>query len=220
MQSHHHTQAYFCMVVRGPLHERRGSNQACFESGSVHFHPAHDPHSGRTSAAGAVCLSIVPKGSIAERIAGEREETPRIGPSHFMTRLAARCHLAFHEDDDASVLCVEAAALELTAGLLRHGVAVAPRHRPRWLDSVREHLDLHFTGRVTLRDLAALAGVHEVHVVRAFRRHEGLTPGAYLRRRRIDAAPASARTRRTRRSPASSSRFRTCGTRRDCVAPS
>ena len=37
-------------------------------------------------------------------------------------------------------------------------------------------------------ELAALAEVHPVSVVRAFRRHTGLTPGAYVRRLRLEAA--------------------------------
>jgi AraC family transcriptional regulator len=57
---------------------------------------------------------------------------------------------------------------------------------PSWVQHVRDHLRQRDNQRVLLADLAALANVHPVHLVRAFRRHVGATPADYQRRLRIE----------------------------------
>ncbi|HEX8153260.1 MAG TPA: AraC family transcriptional regulator [Thermoanaerobaculia bacterium] len=59
---------------------------------------------------------------------------------------------------------------------------------PRWFAAVREYVHAHAGGRVTLEELAAVAGVHPASVVRAFRTHLGSSPGDYVRRLRIEHA--------------------------------
>jgi AraC family transcriptional regulator len=179
---HHHPRAYFTFMAHGGMDERCGGRVHRFESGSVHFHPAQDPHEGRTGPEGMTCLSIIPLGTMAERIPSD--VATELGS---LRGLAARCYHAFCEDDDPARLCTEAAALELLAALLRQAGA-APQRAPRWLGVVRAHLDHRFAERVRLADLAALAGVHEIYLARAFRRHTGTSPGEYVRRLRVEAA--------------------------------
>lgn len=59
---------------------------------------------------------------------------------------------------------------------------------PAWLARAREQLDDSLGGDVRLADVARTAGVHRVHLARAFRQHLGLTPADYLRRRRLEHA--------------------------------
>lgn len=54
-----------------------------------------------------------------------------------------------------------------------------------WLKKVRAHLDSQYLGEHRLCDLASLAGVHRVHLVREFRKHYGVTIGQHIRKRRI-----------------------------------
>src|SRR6185436_10255820 len=58
----------------------------------------------------------------------------------------------------------------------------------RWIERVREYLHAHFTRKLSLGEIAHAAGVHPVHVCRAFPRHHGLTLGEYVRALRIDYA--------------------------------
>src|SRR5258706_1694374 len=187
MPTVHHPLAYFSYVVRGGVEEWRGREWFQFEPPSVHFHPARDPHAGRVGPSGLTCLSIIPQDAIADRVAESPRDALASSPELSATRLARRCYREFWEQDDASDLLVEAAALELVGALLRQGHVAAPR-RPAWLLDVRDHLDHHFADRIPMSDPPATAGVHPVHVVRAFRRHLGTTPGAYVRRRRMDLA--------------------------------
>jgi AraC family transcriptional regulator len=54
--------------------------------------------------------------------------------------------------------------------------------------TAREYLHAHFAGRVTLREIAEAAGVHPVHLSRAFPERFGITLGDYLRSLRLDYA--------------------------------
>ncbi|SNY55904.1 helix-turn-helix transcriptional regulator [Paractinoplanes atraurantiacus] len=53
------------------------------------------------------------------------------------------------------------------------------------LRRVRDHIDRHSAGPITLSDLSLLAGMSRFHLVRAFRAAYGDTPIHYLSRRRI-----------------------------------
>jgi AraC-like DNA-binding protein len=188
--THHHPLAYFSHVVRGAIREHCRGAERPYEAGSLHFHRPGEPHQVSFGPGGVTCLSIIPSGEIASWIASETPGREPV-PSHRLGRLASRCYLAFRDDgDDASALSLEAAALELAAAWLREGTPVRAR-RPDWVDHVREHLRAHFAERVRLATLARITGVHAVHLIRAFRRHVGATPGAYLRELRIEAVRAA-----------------------------
>lgn len=90
----------------------------------------------------------------------------------------------------AESLCVE--LLDAAARPLQQ----ARLAMPPWLWRVREQLHDACEADFALRDLAATAGVHAVHVTRSFRRHFGCTPGDYLRRCRLARAAALLRTSR------------------------
>lgn len=187
--AHYHGRAYFSLVAEGGLREQCAHDERDYVAGSVHFHPAGDPHAVRTGPDGATCLSIVlceePGHGIAAGPLVLRD--PAWIPAE---RLARGCRRELAATDAASELALEALGLELVATLLRSGDARG-RRMPAWLSAVREHLERHFNERIRLAELAALAGVHEVHLVRAFRSHFGVTPGGFLRRLRVEHASAA-----------------------------
>lgn len=59
---------------------------------------------------------------------------------------------------------------------------------PRWLTRVKDRLHAEFRGRLSMRDLAQEAGVHPVHLARAFRKFQRCTPGEYQQRLQLRAA--------------------------------
>jgi AraC-like DNA-binding protein len=183
---HHHPSGYFSLVVRGGMDEWTERGTSRFESGSVHYHAPLESHGARTGPLGVTSLSIIPHGTLAGRLASRMEHGNQAGCDHAWRWPAERCYHEFLADDDAAVLATEAAALELVAATLRG--AAATRRTPPWLGAVRAHLECHFASPVRMRDLAAIAGVHEVYLIRGFRRHMGATPGTYLKRLRVDAA--------------------------------
>lgn len=187
MPTHYHARPYLSFVVQGTLRERNGRQDHHYETGSLHFHPAGEPHAVCMGGAGATCLSIIPLGQPAERLS-RASLSPSPGHAPFpLGLLAARCHRELRATDSASDLALEALGLELVARLMR---IPPPRERraPAWLPEVRDYLHAHALEPVRLAELSALAGIHEGHLVRAFRRHVGATPGAYLRGLRIEHA--------------------------------
>lgn len=91
---------------------------------------------------------------------------------------------------------VEAHLLELLGavagfekpGLEAKGFASKDKLAPRWFRRVKERLHERFREPLRMGDLAREAGVHPVHLARAFRRFEKRTPGEYQQRLQVRAA--------------------------------
>jgi AraC family transcriptional regulator len=183
---HDHADPYFSLVVRGSVHERDPRREASYSTGSLHFHPGADPHSGHTEAEGLTCLSVVPKGRLGllldARMTAQAAEAPDLAA------MATRCHREFGASDAASDLALEALCLELVAASLRARPDSRRSEAPCWLSEARDFLHAHLDRRVTVSELAAVAAVHPAHLARVFRRHLGCSPGAYLRRLRVERA--------------------------------
>jgi len=182
---HYHPLSYLSFVVRGALRERDDRAEHCYTAGSLHAHGPGDPHSGAIGGAILVNMSVVPLGEEQAALAlavgswDAEDPTPSL--------LAARCHRELAERDDASDLALESLGLELLVAVQR-ARRIREAHAPRWLRRVRDHLHDRMGERVALSELAALADVHPVHLVRAFRSRIGVTPAGYQRRLRIERA--------------------------------
>jgi AraC-like DNA-binding protein len=60
---------------------------------------------------------------------------------------------------------------------------------PKWrLKRVVEHVEAHLGRRVTLADMAAVAGLTRIYFAAQFRRTTGMSPHGYLLRRRVERA--------------------------------
>ena len=132
--------------------------------------------------AGALELPDHPRrgGADAACVAQRLADHARIQSRHAQHRATSR---------GAEDLDLEALSLEL---LDRLGDQHRPRGRaiPPWLLRVRERLRQECGEPASLEELARDAGVHPVHVTRAFRAHFRCTPGEYLRRCRLNQAAA------------------------------
>jgi transcriptional regulator GlxA family with amidase domain len=61
---------------------------------------------------------------------------------------------------------------------------------PRAHRRVREHIEAHLDHRISIQDLAGIAGLSMHHFARAFKQSEGVSPHNYLLQRRIQRARA------------------------------
>jgi AraC family transcriptional regulator len=84
-------------------------------------------------------------------------------------------------------LMLEAHVFELLGAITRLDQS-PEKTRPRWLTRVKDRLHAEFCERLRMRDLAREAGVHPVHLARAFRKFEKRTPGEYQQHLQIRAA--------------------------------
>ncbi len=84
-----------------------------------------------------------------------------------------------------------AAAFRMSRGELRRAIAgaidafVPARTTPSWLEHARELLHAQLTAPPSLDELAAIVGVHPVHLAQAFRRRWHVTPLGYVRAHRV-----------------------------------
>ena len=182
---HYHPHAYLCYVAEGALAERDPRGEVSYPAGTLHFHPAGHAHAVANPDCGFTSVSIIPLGADSEPL--ETVMSPRVSATPHASLIAARCRSELHVRDSASDLALEGLVLELVASLTR---TRAPRERrtPAWVLTVRALLHERFRESLPLAELAAHADVHPVHLVRAFRRHAGVTPADYQRRLRIESA--------------------------------
>ena len=143
--------------------------------GAVAHTPAGMTHVDRFGTAGGRVV-VVELFEPVDGLSSRRAESLRL--PWLGRRLAAEVAAT----DAAAPLALHAAALELLATVGRAPEGPPPR---AWLDEVADHLHDRLFERVTLAELAAVAGVHRAHLVRAFRARFGVSVGAYVRRERI-----------------------------------
>ena len=169
---HQHDRACLSFAVRGTFSEVIGSRTIECAPFDVLLRPAGVAHANVYGPSAAGCVLI-------------ETTKPVIGVPAVIRRrdvFARWIHRELSATDDVAPLVIEGLAHELIAGAERDAGV------PRWFAPVREYVHAHADGRVTLDELASVAGVHPASVVRAFRAHLGSSPGDYVRRLRIEHA--------------------------------
>lgn len=190
MDAHAHRNAFVYLVLQGGLTEVCDRRAQTALASSVIFHPPGQVHANQFLDVGARALSIELDALWLARL---REhpltlDAPVYVRGGRLTGLAVQLHQEVHEADPASALAVEGLALELLAEIARRCAPAAERRPPRWLRQVRELLHAQFSASLTLDEIAAVAGVHPVHLASVFRQQYRCTVGDYVRRLRIDYA--------------------------------
>jgi AraC family transcriptional regulator len=186
---HSHDHACICVVVSGTFHELFPRHTLQLIPKSIAFRPAGEVHSDRFGSTGAHCLVIELPGGWMDH--GTRRAQFFDGPICVqrgqLPWLGARLYKEFKQSDEVAPLVIEGIMLEIAGEFLRYQQDMECKV-PRWLESAREAVHAHYTRTFRLRELAACAGVHPVHLAREFQRHYGCSVGNYVRNLRIDAA--------------------------------
>jgi AraC family transcriptional regulator len=187
---HRHVRSGFTLTLSGRYVERFRRQEEVAGVGSVLVKPAEALHSNRYGPSGCRCFLI---GIDQEYVASHRKlaqaiEIVSLHERGAVPHIMMRMYREFRAGDAACRLLLEGLALELAAMVLRSADR-PPRVPPSWVRAVRDRLEAS-VGAPTPRfsELAAAAGVHPVHLSRAFRAAYGCAPGEYLRRLRIEHA--------------------------------
>jgi AraC family transcriptional regulator len=184
---HWHEHAYFCLNFGGSYSESYGRRRRDCRMGMLVFHPpgechAEDHHSVVASL--NVELSGAWLGRISELVA------PLDQPAEFGGDDIAAAGLEILRElrrgDRDSALAIEGLTLEILAASARRKRTVDAR-APRWLRDACDLLNAR-VDPVSLRAVAAQAGVHPVHFAATFRRFLGCSVGEYQRGRRFEYA--------------------------------
>ena len=182
---HAHEGATLTAVLGGSLDENWGrSSQSC-DRQTIVVRPAGAPHSDRMRAAGAINLEIdLHDCAAADAVIASRFATFRRTSDEHALLIARRISGELRSDDSLRALAIEGAALELVACVAR----LEMRKGASWLMRAYAMMRDRFDEPLTIADIAAAAGVHPVHLARAFRRRFGVSPSAMLRQIRLNRA--------------------------------
>lgn len=184
---HSHEHAYFCLNLGGDYTESYGRRRRACHEGMVVFHPPGECHAEEHHG-DVASLNVELGGVWLQRIA--ELVAPLDQPAEFRgDEIAAAGVELLHElrrDDRDSALAIEGLTFEILAASARRERTL-DRRAPRWLRDACDLLDVPADG-VSLRDVAAQAGVHPVHFAATFRRFLGCSLGEYQRRRRFEHA--------------------------------
>jgi AraC family transcriptional regulator len=187
---HCHANAYLTLVLSGNYREQNTHREFVWGEGALHLLPAGERHENQFATA-VRCLRVKIEPQAAERLGDESRSAlsePRELSGPLSRWLANRVLREFRAQDDVAPLAMEGVLLEILAESARSCDDRAGSSAPTWLRRVREVLDESYLLAPGLADLAAVGGVHPVHLSREFRKRYQITIGEYIRKRRIEHA--------------------------------
>lgn len=190
IKRHDHELASICVVLAGGYHESVGRKQRMAIPGTVIVHPAGEHHANRHEAIRTRILTVEIG---AVRLAELRDEVRLFDESwhrkdDVLAMFGTRVGRAMRHPDASFALVAESLILELVAAAGR--VQRAERHKAPWLTRVRDCLEENAACTPSMSQLAAVAGVHPVHIARTFKEAFGCSVGTYARRLQVAQAVA------------------------------
>jgi AraC family transcriptional regulator len=190
MAPHHHEEPSFIVVVGGTYLESIQGSEAAHASGHMLFYPAFTTHSQHFGAGGARKLVFTPRASSLDylRERGISMDTARYVDAPEISQLAHRLLAEQRSDDTFTPLAMQGLLLELVAAFARSERPREGSAKPEWVRMVRDFVHENAEGNLSLEEIADKAGKHPVHVAKEFRRHFGVTIGAYRRQLRLQRA--------------------------------
>ena len=185
---HDHELASVCVVLAGGYDEDFGRKTRRADPGCVIVHPEGEHHAEINDPITARLITIEIG---CDHLKSLRPEVRAFDEAwhrrdYAVAALARRLSFEIAREDGASSLCVESAVLDLLAALDQ--TRPAKVERTPWLERIRDRLEDGADTPATLSELSRLAGVHPVHLARAFRRRFGCSVGAYARRLQVGKA--------------------------------
>jgi len=189
LSPHCHAQAYLSFVLAGDYVEKYVRRASTCAQGEMHFLPPGELHQNEfMTGVRALLVKIEPV--ILDRLGDHATVLSEPGEVTGLacSWLANRMLREFTAADDVAPLAMEGILLEILAESARAIGENGGSNAPGWLRRVREALEDSYLEAPSLSELAALAGVHPVHLSREFRKHYQSTIGEYIRKRRIEHA--------------------------------
>jgi len=186
IRRHAHSHSYFSILLRGSYRETYGGGTRECGPASAVLHPPGEVHADEFLDAGGRIFRFEIADdesdlSLARRIWDAKEiRNGRV------RCLAARLYQESRTPDRFSPLAAEALALEIISEASRGGYDEFGT--PRWLVQATELLGETLPESLTVRRIAAVVGVHPVHLARVFCRHHGCSIGEYARNWRVEVA--------------------------------
>jgi AraC family transcriptional regulator len=185
---HKHVNDYICIVLAGGFAELESNTWRERRGGSFFVHEAGETHHDLIGPKGAMCLNL-------HFAPGEPRPIGIEGPCSTMTRIAAdklAFELAANSRDE---LVMATLAAEIMAQVSPIGIEAGDEGG--WIDRLVQAMSDEPLRRWRLRELAAIADRHPVHVAQAFHSRTGVSLGAFQRLRRLTNLSLALRRGRT-----------------------
>ena len=187
---HSHHRASFCLILKGGYTETYGNLSLECNPSHLKFQPAGESHTDNYGTQEGRSFIVELDDGWLTRMQGCSlpVTTPALFQDLSFVSLVSRLRRELHQSDDITPIFVEGLMLEVIANLARKERKSSVRSASNWLDQVKEFLHQHFTGPISLSEIARTADVHPVYLASAFRNRYGCSIGDYLRRLRVDLA--------------------------------
>lgn len=187
---HSHESAFISIALQGTYTEEWSSSTLYCRVGQVIFHVAGEEHCNKFFGQGARSLNLEIMPSFLERLKelGMRTDLRVALCSSRFAQLGLRMYAEACRNDTASEFIIEGLAMELLGELFRYQKSHRTIPSADWLERVREIMQARYREQLPLCGLAEEAGVHPVHLARAFRKRYGCSVGDYLRQLKVASA--------------------------------
>jgi AraC family transcriptional regulator len=188
LSPHRHSHAYLTFVLTGCYREKYADRECTCSEGALRFLPPAQLHGNYFDSA-VRCLLVRIDPQALDRLGDHAPVLSHPGEVSGLASswLANRMYREFLATDDIAPLAMEGVLLEILAESAR-AIGEGGAHAPIWLRRVREALEESYLLAPSLAELAAIGGVHPVHLSREFRKHYETTIGEFIRKRRIEHA--------------------------------
>jgi AraC family transcriptional regulator len=186
---HAHDAALITLVLSGDATEENRGHTRNLAAQTLLYTPPHEMHGHLFRNAGR-WLNMQVSNAWLTRVAAGSAPLPvltQVVKNHTAVAWATRIRTELRQFDAVSQLAIEGALLLLLTDLSRIEKS-AERTRPRWLVAVENAIEGSVAAPPSLDELAAMTGVHASHLMRTFRRYNGMTIANYVRKRRIERA--------------------------------
>jgi AraC family transcriptional regulator len=185
LRPHEHASTNVTFVRDGHYRETFDRSERWCEPSMLIVHPAGERHANVHGPSGVRLLNVefdATRASVLNDVAPLLDRPLELR-SHRFGAFASAIEAELANDDDASSLALESLLLEAFVSAFCDRVSNEREHK--WLDRVVATLNETTNRRITMEELAAVAGVHPVHVAREFRRTFRCTVAGYLRALRV-----------------------------------
>jgi AraC family transcriptional regulator len=188
LSPHRHSQAYLSFVLSGSYTETYADRECACCAGALRFLPPDELHENHFDTTVRSLLVKIDSQAL-DRLGDHAPVLSSPGEVSGLASswLANRMYREFLASDDIAPLAMEGVLLEILAESAR-AIGESGAHAPIWLRRVREALEDSYLLAPSLAELAAIGGVHPVHLSREFRKHYDTTIGEFIRKRRIEHA--------------------------------
>jgi AraC family transcriptional regulator len=183
---HTHEDAHFLFIINGQYLTSASDVAPVSSPSTLIFNPSGTTHRDRFHASGGRFLAVSLKPETLSN-PGELINRPVGFAGGEVSWLGWKLYQEFQKPDEVSNLVMTGLVLEMLGHIWRCRVG-AGHSVPPWLRVAHDLIHDRFTEPLTAKEIAQVVGAHPVYLVRAFRKHYGLTVGECLRKLRVEFA--------------------------------